>query len=176
MKVSLLTKNFTKSGLYCTIRTKNHENHFHIHLKGPNFLKIQLFNKLLLPNNDYLTYFYVQCVKADDRYCYAKLNTRYYWRSKFELFEPKIRKSLRNTFYILGPSPSELRSIKANFERVFTETNNGTDASKASPRCLKITEKVSFNIASEASYVYILNGRKLIKNAKNGPIWRVLKI
>ena len=24
-------------------------------------------------------------------------------------------------------------------------------------RCLKITEKVSFNIASEASYVYILN-------------------
>ena len=34
------------------------------------------------------------------------------------------------------------------------------------PRCLKITEKVSFNIASEASYVYILNGQKLIKNAK----------
>ena len=29
-------------------------------------------------------------------------------------------------------------------------------------RCLKITEKVSFNIASEASYVYILSGQKLI--------------
>ena len=29
-------------------------------------------------------------------------------------------------------------------------------------RCLKITEKVSFNIASEASYVYILSGKKLI--------------
>ena len=26
-------------------------------------------------------------------------------------------------------------------------------------RCLKITEKVSFNIASEASYVYILSGQ-----------------
>ena len=26
--------------------------------------------------------------------------------------------------------------------------------------CLKITEKVSFNIASEASYVYILSGQK----------------
>ena len=38
-------------------------------------------------------------------------------------------------------------------------------------RCLKITEKVSFNIASEASYVYILSGQKLIKNAKNGPFW-----
>ena len=32
-----------------------------------------------------------------------------------------------------------------------------------SARCLKITEKVSFNIASEASYVYI------------GPFWRVFE-
>ena len=40
------------------------------------------------------------------------------------------------------------------------------------PQCLKITEKVSFNIASEASYVYIFSGQKLIKNAKNGPFWR----
>ena len=37
-------------------------------------------------------------------------------------------------------------------------------------QCLKITEKVSFNIASEASYVYILSGQKFIKNAKNGLI------
>ena len=37
-------------------------------------------------------------------------------------------------------------------------------------RCLKITEKVSFNIASEASYIYILTGQKLIKNAKKRPI------
>ena len=42
-------------------------------------------------------------------------------------------------------------------------------------RCLKITEKVSFNIASEASYVYVLSGQKLIQNAKNGPIWRVFE-
>ena len=34
-------------------------------------------------------------------------------------------------------------------------------------QCLKITEKVAFNIASEASYVYILSGQKFIKNAKN---------
>ena len=32
---------------------------------------------------------------------------------------------------------------------------------------MKNKEKVSFNIASEASYVYILSGQKLIKNAKN---------
>ena len=37
-------------------------------------------------------------------------------------------------------------------------------------QCLKITEKVSFNIASEASYVYILSGQKLMdKNwSENG--------
>ena len=40
---------------------------------------------------------------------------------------------------------------------------------------MKITEKVSFNIASEASYVYILNGQKLIENAKNGPFWQVFE-
>ena len=34
-------------------------------------------------------------------------------------------------------------------------------------------EKVLFNIASEASYVYILSGQKLIKNAKNASFWRV---
>ena len=36
----------------------------------------------------------------------------------------------------------------------------------AASRCLKITEKVSFNIASEASYVYIFSGQNFIKNSK----------
>ena len=35
---------------------------------------------------------------------------------------------------------------------------------------LKITEKVSFNIASEASYIYILSRQKFTKKAKNGRI------
>ena len=39
-------------------------------------------------------------------------------------------------------------------------------------RCLKITEKVSFNIAS---YLYIFSGQKFIKNAKNGPFWQVFE-
>ena len=42
----------------------------------------------------------------------------------------------------------------------------------APSRCLKITEIVSFNIANEASHVYILSGHKLIKNAKYGPFWQ----
>ena len=38
-------------------------------------------------------------------------------------------------------------------------------------QCLKITEKVSFNNASEASYIYILSGQKCIKKAQNGQFW-----
>ena len=37
-------------------------------------------------------------------------------------------------------------------------------------QCLKILKNVSFNIASEASYVYILSGKKFIKNAQNGEV------
>ena len=33
-------------------------------------------------------------------------------------------------------------------------------------QCLKITEKVALNIASEASYVYIVSGQKFFENAK----------
>ena len=43
-------------------------------------------------------------------------------------------------------------------------------------RCLKITEKVSFNIASEASYIYIFSGQKFIKKAKHVQIGEFLKI
>ena len=39
----------------------------------------------------------------------------------------------------------------------------------------KSRKKVSFNIASEASYVYILSRQKFIKNARNYPIWRVFE-
>ena len=41
-------------------------------------------------------------------------------------------------------------------------------------RCLKTKEKVAFNNASEASYIYSWSGQKL-KNAKNSLLWRVLK-
>ena len=41
------------------------------------------------------------------------------------------------------------------------------------PQCFKIVQKVAFNIASEASYVYILSGQRFHKIAKNGQFWRV---
>ena len=63
-----------------------------------------------------------------------------------------------------------------NLEFELLENSKKLNNSKGQkPRCLKITEKVSLNIASEASYVYILSGQKLIKNAKNGPFWRVFE-
>ena len=42
-------------------------------------------------------------------------------------------------------------------------------------QCLKITEKVAFKIAGDASYLYILSGQKFIKNAKNSQFWRILE-
>ena len=40
-------------------------------------------------------------------------------------------------------------------------------------QCLKITEKVAFNMQAKPAHVYILSGQKFIKMPKNGPIWRV---
>ena len=40
---------------------------------------------------------------------------------------------------------------------------------------LKRTERVSLNIASEASYVYMLKGQKSIKNFKKCLFWRVFE-
>ena len=37
-----------------------------------------------------------------------------------------------------------------------------------SSQCLKITEKVSFHVASKASYVYILSEQKFTKICQNG--------
>ena len=42
-------------------------------------------------------------------------------------------------------------------------------------QCLEITEKVSFNLASEASYIYISSGQKFIENAKTWSIWWVFE-
>ena len=42
-----------------------------------------------------------------------------------------------------------------------------------SMKCL--TEKISINIVSGASYVYILSGQKLIKNVKNGQFGRIFE-
>ena len=60
-------------------------------------------------------------------------------------------------------------------EYLIYQTRHGIKTNTYPTHCLKISEKVSINIASEASYVYILSGQKLIKNAKNGPFWQVFE-
>ena len=62
-----------------------------------------------------------------------------------------------------------------SFQVAISESEKFELITAASARCLKVTEKVSFNIASEASYIYILSRQKLIKNAKNGSFWRVFE-
>ena len=42
-------------------------------------------------------------------------------------------------------------------------------------QCLKNAQKVASYIASEASYVFIMNGQKFIKNAKIGRFGRVFE-
>ena len=46
---------------------------------------------------------------------------------------------------------------------------------RESSQCLKIAQKVAFNMASVASYVYIFSGQKFIKNIKNSSFWRFFK-
>ena len=65
--------------------------------------------------------------------------------------------------------------ILPNEDRKKNGQENKTKISYFSSQCLKITEKGSFNIASEARYVHILSGQKFIKNAKNCPFWRVFE-
>ena len=71
----------------------------------------------------------------------------------------------RSWFWNIGLAAS----TKWNFI-IKAEKNSAKD-----PRCLKITWKVSFNIASEEIYVYILSGQKLIRNAKNAQLGEFLK-
>ena len=46
---------------------------------------------------------------------------------------------------------------------------------RESAQCLKIAQKVAFNMASVASYVYIFSGQKFSKNIKNGSFWRLFE-
>ena len=72
-------------------------------------------------------------------------------------------------------SQSEILA-KANFMGDLNdEVPNPWVPSVDKARCLKITGKVSFNNASEASNVYILRSQKFTKNAKQLSICRVLK-
>ena len=69
---------------------------------------------------------------------------------------------------LLFPSSPRSSAFTLNWRRLLLcslSTLNKT------PQCLKITEKVAFNIASEASYVYVLSAQK---NHQKSQKWSIL--
>ena len=85
----------------------------------------------------------------------------------------------KNDYVSLLPSQDLQKPLTDAIIKLLQETQVRANDSKVRPSllfvCLKITEKVLFNITSEASNVYILSRQKLIKNAKNGTFWRVFE-
>ena len=97
---------------------------------------------------------------AKYRQLQAKVNTTRYATPKIQCkFVDVLLRFLRtrSSCYAFFPRKKKLQGSLASLSTQF----------------LKITEKVSFNIASEASYVYRVE--KFLKNAKNSQFWRVFE-
>ena len=95
-----------------------------------------------------------------------------YRSQKLVVFGPKLDFQHILYMHVKASMASLLSSMPAKKKGKVVLQNQWSDSWA---QCLKITEKVPFNIASEASYVYILSGQKLIKNAKNGQFWQVFE-
>ena len=55
---------------------------------------------------------------------------------------------------------------------MITAERLASEEARKDPWCLKITEKVSINIASEASFVHNLSGKKFEKKIFFATIWK----
>ena len=71
---------------------------------------------------------------------------------------------------------AELRKVFFSFSFLviflFHSPTSSRFSSTNHPQCLKISQKVAFNITSEASYVYILSGLKCPKWSILASIWK----
>ena len=90
-------------------------------------------------------------------------------RSVGYVYKPTVTWHQHQWFSLLSKAPlafcKMMRTIiLPNEHRKKWTKRSKTKISYFSSRSMKITEKVSFYIASEASYVYILNGQKFMKN------------
>ena len=90
---------------------------------------------------------------------------------------PSHKMSGTSKIHNRGPPIISMNSVEESASPTKALDHDSDNLSKSSThyhcaQCLKITEKVAFNIASEASYIYIFSGQKLIKN---GPFWRVFE-
>ena len=96
--------------------------------------------------------------------------------TKIESLEDSCRRSFYHIISTFFSSFSDGQDL--GHEMIQDPNESGKNllfSTLSKPRCLKIPPKVAFNIASEESYVYISSWQKLIKNAKNGPFWRVFE-
>ena len=90
--------------------------------------------------------------------------------------------NIRTYGFKIDPMPNDFRTVASSKLIEMVATNDQVtnemiadeilkalleDPEYAEAQCLKITQKVSFNIASKASYVYIFSRQKFTKNAKN---------
>ena len=66
---------------------------------------------------------------------------------------------------------TSMYSFSAEYSQIMSDNSLFSNSISILSRCLKITGKVSFNIASEASYVYILSRQNFSKKVKFGQIW-----
>ena len=95
----------------------------------------------------------------------------------------KIKKSQKHILALKKPSKMCINQQKLHLQTQTQAKNKLSSPFTKLPsihfpsctQCLKITEEVAFNIASEASYVCILSRQKFIKNAKNGQFGDFLK-
>ena len=94
-------------------------------------------------------------------------------RSVGYVYKPTVTWHQHQWFSLLSKAPlafcKMMRTIiLPNEDRKKNGQENKTKISYFSSQCLKITEKGSFNIASEASYVCILNGQQFINCGQTG--------
>ena len=150
----------------------------------PNCQKFKLaifsiFNELLSTQNvniarfarnvewDILSDFYPMCLKQD--LVYATLQKLSHLRVKWGIehlhlnFHPQLTSLLWVSIFALlaFQFPDYFLSRFSTAIKFLTAISSATK-----PPCLKITEKVAFDIASEASYVFNLNGQKFIEMPK----------
>ena len=87
------------------------------------------------------------------------VNSNYWSKSRFLAWEFKLFDDFTNAIH------KKNRQKLKKYLKLKICQNWFLDQKSA--RCFKITEKVSCNNASEASYIYILSGQKFIKIVKN---------
>ena len=75
--------------------------------------------------------------------------------------------------FLDGTMPSFISPILTDTKKLEHKLNSNTDKTTIHSRQNYVFLK-TWNIASEASYVYILRRQKLMKNAKKSQFWRVI--